>query len=137
MKLHDLVISTSDPGITKIYIDGAEIYGVTDISMDAGVDRCASTQLTILPGRCDIGMLSDVGLNVNVTSVQDAAKCIRLAMALDREFFKAIILSAKSAIDEVRNKNQTDVVNDYELAKRIVYRVFWGDEIENVCNEDS
>lgn len=129
MRFHDIKIQQEDIRRHHVFVDGKEINGVREVDYHVAVDEVPQVGINVMAGVCDIGAYAETHLNVDIDSVEDAIKCLRFAMAIDKEFFKAIIASAKSVIDEVRGDNQTDVVNDYELAKRIVYRIFWGDDV--------
>jgi len=121
-KLHEISIIDR-----KIFIDGSSINGIKNIEVDIGVHSTPTVEIEVVPNRLELEILAKLDIKPELTDIYDAIKCIRIYMILDHEFKKAVIASAKSVIDEIRNANRTDVVNDYEMASRIVERIFMGE----------
>ena len=114
-------------GCSTIKADGMEIHGVRDITYHNAVDEIPTVSVEIVPQKSHIEAFAELDVNIGIENLQDAIRCIRFSMQLDDDFRKAVIASAKSAIDEVRNTNRTDITNDYDLARRIVDRIFFGE----------
>lgn len=117
-------INISENGIS---IDGTSIRGVTEMNINMTPTSIPEISMTILSSEFDADLMAQLNIIPEVGSIQDAIRCISMFMRLDDEFRRAVILSAKSAIDEMRRKNQADVVNDYALADMIVERIFIGE----------
>ena len=127
--LHDLSIK-GHPGRYQVYLDDEEINGVRSADIYYGVDRLPELILNIIPNEADLNGLCRIGVEIEAESVREAIKCLQFTMKLDDDFRKGVIASTKSVIDEIRDKNQTDVINDYDLASAIVDRIFSGEIFE-------
>lgn len=121
-KLHEISIIDHE-----LYIDGISIKGLRDFELSVSTHAAPELSISMLPSQIEAETLAKLELKPELTDIYDAIKCIRMYMILDHEFKKAVIASAKSVIDEIRNANRTDVVNDYEMASRIVERIFMGE----------
>ena len=95
--------------------------------MDIDAESVPEVTIGILPNELDVEIAAKLDIRPELRDIYDAIKCIRIYMQLDSDFKRAVIASTKSAIDDIRNKNQTDVVDDYALAKAIVERIFIGE----------
>lgn len=121
-KLHEISIIDR-----QLFIDDTKINGIRSIGV--GIDAASVPEVTIgiLPNELDVEIAAKLDIRPELRDIYDAIKCIRIYMQLDSEFKRAVVASTKSAIDDIRNKNQTDVVDDYALAKAIVERIFIGE----------
>ena len=126
---HDLAIK-GHPGRYKVYLNGEEISGVRSADIHYGVDELPELILNIYPGESNLEGLRRIGVEIEAESVREAIKCLQFTMKLDDDFRHGVIASTKSVIDEIRDKNQTDVINDYDLARAIVDRIFSGEIFE-------
>lgn len=121
-KLHEISIIDR-----QLFIDDTKINGIRSIGVDIDAESVPEVTIGILPNELDVEIAAKLDIKPELTDIYDAIKCIRMYMILDHEFKRAVIASAKSVIDEIRNANRTDVVNDYEMASRIVERIFMGE----------
>lgn len=111
----------------EIYINDIGLNHITGIDVNIEPNSLPEVTVSVIPTALNIDLLSKLELKPEISDIYDAIKCIRIYMQLDGELKKAVVASAKSAIDDVRNKNQADVVDDYALAKTIVERIFIGE----------
>ena len=121
-KLHEISIIDR-----QLFIDDTKINGIRSIGVDIDVASVPEVTIGILPNELDVEISAKLDIRPELRDIYDAIKCIRIYMQLDSEFKRAVVASTKSAIDDIRNKNQTDVVDDYALAKAIVERIFIGE----------
>lgn len=118
-----------DNGKVDIRVDDTRLRGVRHICIENSVHGIAETEIEISPKELDIDIMTNLCLVPEIKDEYDAVMCLKLYMKMDEEFRKAVVASAKSVLDEVRRKNRTDVINDYELAEAIVERIFFGERI--------
>lgn len=121
-KLHEISIIDR-----QLFIDDTKISGVRSIGVDIDAESVPEVTIGILPNELDVEIAAKLDIRPELRDIYDAIKCIRIYMQLDSDFKRAVVASTKSAIDDIRNKNQTDVVDDYALAKAIVERIFIGE----------
>lgn len=121
-KLHEISIIDR-----QLFIDDTRINGVRSIVVDIDAESVPEVTIGILPNELDVEIAAELDIRPELRDIYDAVKCIRLYMSIDGEFKEAVIASARSAIEEVRNANRMDVTTDYELAAKIIDRVFMGE----------
>lgn len=121
-KLHEISIIDR-----QLFIDDTKINGIRSIGVDIDAVSVPEVTIGILPNELDVEIAAKLDIRPELRDIYDAIKCIRIYMQLDSEFKRAVVASTKSAIDDIRNKNQTDVIDDYALAKAIVERIFIGE----------
>lgn len=97
MMLHHIQIKGDE---ARVHIDEKEIVGVREIEYHASANEIPIIDISVVPQACDMEVIAETGLTVNIDDVEDALKCIQLEMRLDSEFRKAMIASASSVLVE-------------------------------------
>ena len=120
---HEIRIDGKITGLgTHVYVDDKEIRGVRGVDYHVAVDEVSTVTLEVIPEKCNLDVIADLELSVNVDSLHEAVNCLQLGMLLDDDFKKGVIASTRSVLDEA---GMTDPVSS-ELAAQIVERVFSG-----------
>lgn len=119
---HDITICQDNiTGIgTHVYIGGTEIHGVRSIDYSCSVNEVPTVDLDIIPERCNINVLADLGLSVDIDSLTTAIKCIQFEIRLNEDFRKSLEQSIHSALLDNGIASET-------IAKRLVDQVFFGE----------
>ena len=120
--IHRIRINEKD-----VHIDDKQIRGTTDIYYHRDNVSVPYIDLVLDADSCDIEDLAVVDLHINPESVKDAIKVIQFEMKLDAEFRNAFYASARSAIEDIRRKSSTDLIDDYALAKAVIDRIVFGE----------
>ena len=105
---------------TKVHLDNKEIHGVRAISYDIDAASTGCVELEIIPERCDIDVLADVGITVDIDSLHTAIKCIQLELQLNDDFREATTDSIRSVLYE-------NGISSDGIAEAILDRIFFGE----------
>ena len=122
---HDITICQDHiTGIgTHVYLGSTEIHGIRSIAYDLSMDSVAEVTLGIVPERCNVNVLANLGLNVDIDSLTTAIKCIQFEMQLNSDFKDSVRASVLSALSEIDFSKDTLG----EAADKILERVFFGE----------
>ena len=122
---HDITICQDQTsGIdTHVYLGGTELHGVRSVDYSVSVSEVPTVDISIIPVRCNINVLADLGLSVDIDSLTTASKCIQFEMQLNSDFKDTVKASTESALTEI------GIPKD-ELSKAadmIIDRIFFGE----------
>ena len=122
---HDITICqdhTSGVG-TRVFLGGTELHGVRSVDYSVSVNEVPTVDLSIIPERCNINILADLGLSVDIDSLTTAIKCIQFEMMLNSDFKDSVRASVLSALSEI-DFTETTLS---KAADRIIDRIFFGE----------
>ena len=122
---HDITICQDNiTGIgTHVYLGGTEIHGIRSIAYDLSMNSVAEVTLGIVPERCNVNVLADLGLTVDIDSLTTAIKCIQFEMMLNSDFKDSVRASVLSALSEI-DFTETTLS---KAADMIIDRIFFGE----------
>jgi len=122
---HDITICqdhTSGVG-THVFLGGTELHGVRSVDYSVSVGEVPTVDLSIIPERCNINVLADLGLTVDIDSLTTAIKCIQFEMQLNSDFKDSVRASVLSALSEI-DFTETTLS---KAADMIIDRIFSGE----------
>lgn len=114
-----------NPLAHEMYVGGTKVDCVRSIVFTAEPDSVPKVELELVAGLSYDG-LADIDLYVHPESVTECIKGIQFSLKMDDDFRDALHKSIKSVLDESETSGE-DLTN-YEIADRIIERVFFGDE---------
>ena len=108
---------------THVFLGGTELHGVRSIDYSVSVNEAPTVDLEIVPERCNVNALANLGLSIDIDSLTTAIKCIQFEMQLNSDFKDAVRASVLSALSEIDFKKDTLS----KAADLLIDRIFFGE----------